>query len=504
MFKYTAHKFQKLFHESNARVRAEFCGRRSGKSISGQFESIYWLDRGLSKCCRVLTGYDEKGFYCPKCGKRLKETDIEKVIGLMVAPTYKAFDDINVPIFRELLGADVFDRHWKDQKKILKLQHGTLYCRSADKPEQIGRGGKYHFIHIDEARDCKRLGTLVSTLWPTLADYHGKMWVTTTTNGKDEAWKEFYNTASTIWRPKDPMALTIQEPVFEKNPKGDEDFALFTWRTVDNTALPDLKQEVDDAKDRMPGWKWRQEYFATVEQFRGLVYPMFNVKSHVVDPIQFDRDDILYVGIDVGWNHPNAVTFMIRSYEGVYYVVDELYERQKTVPEMAILINKKLEGLSRFCTQGTTFTPHIFVIDPASKQKRAEGEGVSIFEQYQVAGIPVIEGNNDVRAGIDKITQYLTAGKLKVFNNCVHTIDEYSNYRWKDNPEGELTDEVMKIKDDLMDTERYLFMSLPDQMERPKRDRWGGLIDPLDIYNEGSMIDDESEDWMDSVVDLDE
>jgi len=454
MFQYNYHKYQELFHKSNSRVRCSFCGRRGGKSISGQFEDFYWIDRGKSKCCDVLTNYDENGYYCPKCNKRLKEKDIQKVVGLLVAPTYNDISDVSVPIFKELLGPDVFEKAWKEQKKTLELPHGILYCRSADNPEKIGRGGKYHFIHIDEARDCKRLGSLVSTLWPTLADYQGNMWVTTTTNGKDEAWKEFYNKAYNIWRAENPLALTPQEPVYDTNPDGDSDYTLFTWRTVDNTALPHLQKEVQDAKSRMPEWKWRQEYFATVEQFRGLVYPMFNEDTHVVPERMFDRDDILYVGIDVGWNHPTAVTFMIRSYEGNYYIVDELYKRQKTVPEMAVMIKDKLNGLARFCKQGIPFEPHIFIIDPASKQKRQDSDGTSIFEQYQIEGIPVVAGNNDVRAGIDKVTQYLSdevdgKKKLLVFETCEHHIDEYGSYRWKDNQNGELTEEVYKVKDDL-------------------------------------------------------
>lgn len=506
MFQYKPHEFQDLFHKSNARVRAAFCGRRGGKSLSGEFEDFYWLDRGKSGCCDVLTAYDDKGYYCPKCGKRLEEGDIEKVIGLMVAPTYKVLEDVNIPIFRELMGADNFAKAWRgDQKKILELPHGILYCRSADKPEQIGRGGKYHFIHIDEARDCKRVGTLMSTLWPTLADFHGHLWVTTTTNGKDEAYKEFYMPAKNIWRAKDPLALTPQPPIHEVNEDGDEDFALFTWRTIDNTAMPHMVEEVKDAKGRMPLWMWHQEYFATVEQFRGLVYPMFNDKTHVVEPKMFDRDDILYVGIDVGWNHPTAVVFMIRDYEGNYYIVDELYERQKTVPEMAQMIRDKLAGLSQYCKQGTPFEPHMFIIDPASKQKRQEGDGTSIFEQYQMEGIPVVEGNNNVRAGLDKVTQYLMdevndQKKLLVFKTCTNTIEEFGTYRWKDNKDGDLVDEVYKVKDDAMDAVRYLIMAHPEGMERPKRDRWGVKIDPMDPYDQAVDVQETSDDWMDSDI----
>jgi len=511
---YSKHEFLRAFHTSDARIRSCCCGRRGAKTTGGEIEDIYWLDRGFSKCCNVLTEYDEKinKFFCPQCNRELKPSpeqgDITAAVGLLVVPTFDKLNTNNIPVFTEILGVQRMAEAWKIQAKELILPRGHLYCATADKPASVGRGGKYHFAHYDEVQDYKDLISVIVASRPSLSDYKGKQWFTWTPKGKDATWKYYFLPAGHIYTVKDRMKLEPQSPIYKNNPQGRQDMALFNWRTIDNPRID--KEEVLAARKDMIEAAWRAEFFATVESYRGLVYPDFLYDTHVVEPHMFDRDDLLYVSIDVGWNHPTAVLFSIMDKDKNVTHIGELYETKKTVAEMDVLIKEKLKDLKQYCIQGEQWEPVVYIIDPASKQSRQEGEGISSMEQFQRLGYNIVVGENAVVPGISLVTQWLrnhgksyenqegiTIGKLRVFSTLTNYIEEKETYRWKENnTEGEFKDEVIKEKDDLQDAERYLFSKLPEYSTRAERD-WEGKKIPAWVEDPYSPVSFEQVDeWV--------
>jgi hypothetical protein len=118
--------------------------------------------------------------------------------------------------------------------------------------------------------------------------------------------------------------------------------------------------------------------------------------------------------------------------------------------------------------------------DPAIKQRNAE-TGNNIQIAYQLQGIPIIQANNEVRAGIDKMSAYLAPDKQgmptwRITGNCVNLIREMQRYRWKIWESAKLRDknnpieEPHKRDDHAVDSSRYFFSFMPDLKLKENRD----------------------------------
>ena len=492
MFKYKPHKYQQkiedLVNDGFYHTIAGFAGRRGGKTVVFAKKVVEWMDRGRTVCCgtlpEVVKDDDGTWFRCPTCGRELAPKDTTDVDILVVAPTYTDLNDVHIATIKKMIPVHIWDKYWNEQKKMLTIplikrgnyiiKANRLYFRSADKPEKIGRGMSYDVIWMDEIRFFRSLALLISSLRPTLVDRKGFLYVSTTTNGKDDAWKQFYLPASFKISPKEPLQLKASPPKVYKRRKlkgVDTDLALVTWRTVDNPYVPDEMVKKD--RERMQEWYWRQEYFATVEGGIGLVYPDFSEKTHVEQPQVFNDGVRTFIGIDVGWNHPTAVTFIVKDHSGIFHIIGEIYKQHLTPQQIAdeIIVAKK--KLGKYFDSGVMPEPVFVAIDPASKQSRQSAQGRSVYDQLLEVGVTAELSNNDRMAGINLVTSVLmkkfTDGTdeqkgLMVFDTCEHTITEFQTHRWKVNSEGEPTDEVDKRNDDLMDAIRYVFMLRPEDI----------------------------------------
>ena len=288
-------------------------------------------------------------------------------------------------------------------------------------------------------------------IYPALSDKVGDAWITTTPQGYDWVYNEFYKRAK----------------------EGDPDYNAWQYRTIDNPYIP--QEVVEKARNTMTDVMFRQEYLASFEKLTGLVYPDFDEKDHVADSVEGDRDDLYFVGIDVGYTNPTAVVLVRETADHIMYIVDEYYETGKTVKEVADAI-KQMVGTKRI---------EMYIVDPASKATHQEtGTDVSVEQLFHENGIPVTPGNNDVRAGIDYVTQLLRKdealgrSRLQVLGKCKNVIREFQNYSWPKYKEGSLNNKKEKPEkafDHSLDAVRYVVMSRPDWFERVQRDQGGRL-----------------------------
>lgn len=453
-----------------------FCGRRGGKSLSGEIEDVWWLNRTKTICCNEFSEASQGVYRCPGCGKVLTVSDVRPMYGCLVAPTYTDLMDVNVKILFDWLTPDSIREWVKTEKRLVLVNGSELVFRSEDKPEQMGHGRKFDFIHFDEARDYKDFRTTWETMLPTLADYGGHAWLTTTTNGRDVPYQVFYENAAHVWKPKNQLSLDPQPPVYEHIDGKDEDFTLITFRTIDNPAIE--IEEVRQAKRWMSEKMWRQEYFATIEDFRGLVYPDFDKKIHVIPRKQLDVDDLWFIGYDDAYPGTAVALLVAEDIHHNLYVVDEVYERSILIPEMA----ERIRGIVG------DRNVELMVADPAiaKEERRSDVKGMTVQQQFSEAGIDFALANNDVRAGIDRVTQLLKGAKdgnlpgLFIFENCTNLIDEFGKYIWE---ERKVDDEGATVKprkafDHALDCLRYISMSRPDWFERITRDEYGRIRIP--------------------------
>jgi hypothetical protein len=179
----------------------------------------------------------------------------------------------------------------------------------------------------------------------------------------------------------------------------------------------------------------------------GAVFPIspddFRVAPFVI-PAYFRRG----YGLDVGWNK-TAATWGAHDVENdIIYLTSIHYlgERPPSVHADAI----KARG---------AWQPGF--IDPAS-QGASQRDGKRLIDDYRGYGLNLKTADNAVEAGLMEIYQRLASGRMKVFSTLTEWFDEYRFYI-RDEKNGK----VVKKNDHLMDSTRYLIMSIPQMTLKP-------------------------------------
>lgn len=168
----------------------------------------------------------------------------------------------------------------------------------------------------------------------------------------------------------------------------------------------------------------------------GLVYPFFNdqCKSEFVDNCKK-----YYISCDYGTVNPSS--FGLWGYkDGIWYRLREYYYDskkhgfQKTDEEYYA----ELERLAK--DKNITAV----ICDPSA------ASFITCIKRH--AKFRVIPAKNDVIDGIRRVSDVLKNGQIKICNECVDAIREFSLYRWDENTPK---DAVKKENDHAMDDIRY-------------------------------------------------
>jgi phage terminase large subunit-like protein len=170
----------------------------------------------------------------------------------------------------------------------------------------------------------------------------------------------------------------------------------------------------------------------------GLIYPV-SPDDYVCDPFPIPDTWKKVYGLDVGWNKTAAMWGAIDPNTDTVYVYSEYYRGQEEPDIHAAAIKGRgpwIPGL----------------IDPASRG-RSQYDGRKLIDGYRKEGLDLYFAKNAREAGILKVWQALTQGKLKIFNSLHHVFVEMRLYR---RDEDGL---VIKENDHLMDALRYLVMT---------------------------------------------
>ncbi len=142
----------------------------------------------------------------------------------------------------------------------------------------------------------------------------------------------------------------------------------------------------------------------------------------------------LCCGIDTGFNHPYTVCISLVDKENkIIYVIDEMSKRGIT----------NADAYNWICENG--YGANQFIADSASPRDIEELKRMGL----RVKGCK--KGHNSVRNGIMKIMGY----SVVISEKCTNFISEIMVYSWKKDKNGNYTEEVQAINDDLMDAWRY-------------------------------------------------
>lgn len=233
---------------------------------------------------------------------------------------------------------------------------------------------------------------------------------------------------------------------------------LITTNTFDNK--DNLPDDYIPNLEKLPKRLKERHLYGSDADMEGVVWDEFSLEKNVRDPFHIPSGWERIVVLDHGFTNPTAVLWGAVDWDGVLYIYDEHYESGKTVSHHAGEINKREnEGVRRW------------LIDPScsakTQQKKYESGVVdlhSIIDEYKDYGIRFEPADNALLAGINRVNEAFKAGRVIIFKNCVETIREVQNWKWKKLKPGEeknQPDEPMGKDDHTCDALRYMVMSRP-------------------------------------------
>lgn len=154
-------------------------------------------------------------------------------------------------------------------------------------------------------------------------------------------------------------------------------------------------------------------------------------------------------GMDVGWKTTAAIFLAHDLDNDIVYVYDEYYQGRREPDLHAMHIKHRGENL-------------MGVIDPAAAgSSQIDGQKLIRIYRAPPLNLKLREANNEVEAGIARIYQRLSAGKLKFFPGTVNLQNEYLLYRRDERGQ------IIKDHDHALDALRYAINSL--HMAQPKK-----------------------------------
>ncbi len=160
------------------------------------------------------------------------------------------------------------------------------------------------------------------------------------------------------------------------------------------------------------------------------------LKNYIVHEFDtgYQAFDSMVLSQDFGFNHANCI-LVVGFKDGEIFICDEIYVHEKDTSEIIVLADKKKLSKS-----------HLMYCDSA------EPDRIKMWKKGGYRAIPVKKEPNCVTAQID----YLKGTKIHIHPQCVNTIKEIQQWKWKrDERTGLYLDQPVEFMDDAMAALRY-------------------------------------------------
>ena len=226
---------------------------------------------------------------------------------------------------------------------------------------------------------------------------------------------------------------------------GDKNYYALHFALEDN---PFVDEEYKlRIKNSLSGLFFKRNYLGLWCLAEGAIFDFFDRNVHVVNSPPLGAEYWI-AGIDYGVSNAFACVLVgvntgMRTQTGRRLWVEKEYYwdckktgRQKINSEFADDVQEFLEPYS---------LKNIY-IDPSALAMKLE---------LQRRGMHIVEADNDVFNGIQKMTGEMGKGNLNVCKNCTNTIKEIENYVWDTNKSKQGEDAPVKKGDHLVDALRY-------------------------------------------------
>ncbi len=255
---------------------------------------------------------------------------------------------------------------------------------------------------------------------------------------------------------------------------------LITTNTFDNQ--DNLPPDYIEGLKLLPKRLQERFLYGSDADMEGRVWDEFSLDRNSRDPFYIPSGWDKIVVLDHGFTNPTAVLWGAIDWDGVIYIYDEHYESGKPISYHAEQIKLRDNTEVRR-----------WFIDPScsakTQQKKLEAGIVelhSIIDEYRDYGIRFEPADNALLAGINRVNECFKSGKLVIFKNCVNTLREVENWKWKKIKPGvdkNKSEEPENKDDHLCDCLRYLAMSRASASEF-KTEKELGLVSPMFKANE--------------------
>ena len=158
-------------------------------------------------------------------------------------------------------------------------------------------------------------------------------------------------------------------------------------------------------------------------------------------------------GCDFGFTHNSALVLLGIGKEGIY-AKELLYKKKQTT---AMLATRMLEVIP-----DVPYARNVLNRETPIYCDSARPDSIAELRKSGLNVIPAAKGADSVMAGINCIKQH----KLFVTEDSTNIVKELQTYKWKENKEGQVFDEPVKLNDDLVDAMRYAaYMTLRRKKE---------------------------------------
>ncbi len=423
---YIPHEKQKIFHSGSQTGKLFIGGNRSGKTVGGASE-IVMRATGKHKFREV-----------PPPPVRLRAVGVDFSFGV---------EKIMKPeVARWLPPSELINGSWEEsydkQLRTLTLANDSfIEFMSYEQDLEKFAGTSRHAVWFDEEPpedifvECKtRLLDTGGDWWITMTPVEGMTWVA----------DRLYEPGTTG---ADPNILVVE---------------------VDMTENPVLNiGEIEEFLSGLDEDERKARKEGKFVQLGGLIYNKRLHDRHFLDPFDPPKEWLHVAGMDHGFTNPTCFLWAAIDSEGRMFVYDEYYESGHVVSENAANVHEYNIKHDRI--------PDYYVGDPSIRNVDPI-TGTSVLIEYVDHGIPITLGNNDQKAGINKIQTLLGKEddlikypqKLYISKKCPNLIWEMKRLRWatwatrKMRADKNKKEEQHKKNDHACDALRYLVASRPE------------------------------------------
>jgi hypothetical protein len=239
-------------------------------------------------------------------------------------------------------------------------------------------------------------------------------------------------------------------------------FAITNGKTSDNPFI--TEEYIIRVRNNSPAW-WAARYLDSEwNNIDEMVFSEFREAKHIIDPVdtKYLGNMVKRGGFDYAWRTPSAINWAFVNYDGDITIYDEWDATQQTptdISKVATRHNKDDEKI-------------LFVADYSIKAPDRDGRNT--WDELTGLGMDLTECSKDEFNNILLVNSMLKQDRLFITRNCVNTIKEISNWKWKKvrlgNDKG-IPDEVVDKDNHHCDCVNYIVSNLEGEKSK-KRDRY--------------------------------